>query len=131
MNSDSQILEATQKIVENLLGLRWKRAEKLSNPSVFAIFGDPPDDKQLFEFFGADGSIVAKIEFCSREFYEGEFLVSIHSLSGKIYDPAGNTLVSVLGDLCDVRGRLTDHPMVELYKVVWNKESGEPGHRRG
>ncbi|OGZ58768.1 MAG: hypothetical protein A3B96_03050 [Candidatus Spechtbacteria bacterium RIFCSPHIGHO2_02_FULL_43_15b] len=109
-----QVLSATENTISALLGLHWRRvSSERSDPRQFDII-----NTQRFEFYKQDGALACTVEFRN-------FVGCLFARSGKILDSNGAVIIED-GYLTDADANPKEHPLNDLYDIVWNKESGEP-----
>lgn len=113
---DKEILEATKRVVTDLLKLDWKR-EKETGRIISPGVGT--DQIQTFVFFKLDGSRLCTVEFDNVSLFDA--FEDLQDRQCRITDTRGNLIIEQR-NLCSVKGVPYAHPLNDLYNVVWGKK---------
>lgn len=123
----NQVLSAAKRVVSALLTLRWRRISN-SNKRVWV---EDTIQAQTFHFFKKNG-VIACAEFTEMKFNDG--LGWIESRKGKLSDATGNVILASeeLYDYISYSNyKPKEHPLNDLYDILWNKGSGGPISQEG
>ena len=124
----NQVFRATELAISKLLGLRWRRISKTNK----RVWLEDAIHNQIFHFYDKDGAIVCVVEFTEMKFNDG--LGYIQRREGKIINANGDVVLEEK-ELYDSPAYSVyepkEHPLNDLYRIVWDKEFGKPISQEG